>query len=154
MKDFKLPDFDHYSQLFEFSATDIAESETKAKEKYTKKITGLVYEPKGEQPGLSDCLSEEKTDRLIEKILASGVTDSEKSFLLKAAFRHYVFNYENIAEYYCHSTKEMQELMEESALVIIDFNSAIEGGYVEFSDKMKDIWWETWGKESKDDNAK
>lgn len=152
MKDFKLPDFDHYSQLFEFSETDKSDAEQKAKEKYTKKIAGLVYKPKGAQPGLGSLVDEAKTDELIAKILASNVSESEKTFLLKAAFRHYIFNYENIAEYYCHASMEMQGLMEQSALVIIDFDSAIENGYVEFSEKMKKVWWETWGK--KNDNEK
>ena len=33
-----------------------------------------------------------------------------------------------IAEYYCHASKDVQRLMEESALIIIDFKDAIGGG--------------------------
>ena len=47
-----------------------------------------------------------------------------KDFLINAAYRHITFNYSNIADYYAHSSKEMQELMEESALIIIDFEKA------------------------------
>ena len=53
-----------------------------------------------------------------------------------AAYRHTKFNYKNIAEYYAQSSKEMQELMEDSALVIIDFNKAIENGYVKLSEEI------------------
>ena len=40
-----------------------------------------------------------------------------------------MFNYRNIAEYYAHATPEMQQLMEKSALVIIDVDNAIANGY-------------------------
>lgn len=51
--------------------------------------------------------------------------------MINASKRHLVFDYGKIAEYYAHQNKEMQELMEKSALVIIDFNDAIKNGYVE-----------------------
>ena len=53
-----------------------------------------------------------------------------------AASRHIVFNYAKIADYYAHSNEEMQELMEQSALVILDIDDAIANGYVKLS---KDI---------------
>ena len=53
-----------------------------------------------------------------------------------AAYRHTKFNYKNIAEYYAHANKEMQGLMEDSALVIIDFDKAIENGYVKLSEDI------------------
>ena len=53
--------------------------------------------------------------------------------------RHLGFNYSKIAEYYAHQDKEMQELMEESALVIIDYEDAIKNGYVELSQKIEEI---------------
>ena len=56
-----------------------------------------------------------------------------------AAYRHYVFNYDKIAEYYACASKEMQELMEESALVIVDINDAIMNGYVVASKKIDSI---------------
>ena len=60
----------------------------------------------------------------------------EQAFLIYAAYRHTVFDYSKIADYYAHSSKEIQELMEDSALVIIDFDAAIEKGYVKLT---KDI---------------
>lgn len=54
----------------------------------------------------------------------------QKQFLRFAAYRHLCFNYAKIAEYYCHQNKEMQELMEENALVILDYDRALELGYV------------------------
>ena len=54
-----------------------------------------------------------------------------------AIFR--VFNYKNIAEYYAHASKEIQELMEKSALVIIDVDDAIANGYVKLSETIADL---------------
>jgi len=51
-------------------------------------------------------------------------SDEEKKMLYIAATRHIVFNYQKIADYYAHSSKEMQHFIERSALVIIDFNKA------------------------------
>ncbi len=66
------------------------------------------------------------------------MTDEQKQFLLLAATRHIVFDYQNIAEFYAHSDASMQKLMEDSALIIIDFNRAIELGFVRLSDQVKE----------------
>ena len=76
---------------------------------------------------------------MIWEINNSGVTDQEKKFLIEAAKRHTVFNYRLIAEYYATASKEMQGLMERSALVIIDVNNAIANGYMELSERIKKI---------------
>jgi len=107
---------------------------------YTKKIDTPIYEPRGEKPDLSILTDKKKMEELTDKILESGATEEEKAFLMQAAQRHVIFDYQNIAEYYCHATKEVQELMEASALVIIDFNKAIEGGYVALSKQIEDIY--------------
>jgi hypothetical protein len=106
-------------------------------QKYTMKIDAPIYEPKNEQPDIFDLYQDDKTKALIYDINQSNVTPSEKKFLLKAAQRHTVFHYEKIADYYAHATPEMQSLMEKSALVIIDFNEAIELGYVKLCEDIK-----------------
>jgi uncharacterized Zn finger protein len=62
--------------------------------------------------------------------------------LIQAAKRHNVFNYRNIADYYSNANAEMQGLMEDSALVIIDFNKAIEEGYVKLSEQIAEQYQE------------
>lgn len=57
-----------------------------------------------------------------------------------AASRFIEFNYESIADYYANASNEMQELMEKLALVIIDFDKAIEEGFVQLNDKMKMLY--------------
>ena len=69
----------------------------------------------------------------------------EKKFLLYAAGRHTVFNYEKIADYYAHATPEMQKFMERSALVVIDFNKAYSFGYIELAQDMANQYFENYG---------
>lgn len=97
------------------------------------------YEIQGETPELSDLLDEQKTNDLLEEISNSSLSFEEKEFLRKAAQRHLVFNYRKIAEYYANASEEMQELMEKSALVIIDYNDAIANGYSTLSQKVSKL---------------
>jgi len=75
---------------------------------------------------------------LMAEIDATDLPDDEKRFLKAAAARHVVFDFETIANYYAHSSAGCQEQFEKSALVIIDFNKAIENGYAVLSDKISD----------------
>ena len=105
--------------------------------KYTKKIAIPQYLPSDKCPLLDELCSTTKYSELMANIKNSNVSDEEKSFLIKAASRHIVFNYAKIADYYAHATPEMQRLMEQSALVIIDINDAIANGYVKLSTEIK-----------------
>lgn len=112
---------------------------------YTTKVGVPQYLPSAEKPDILSLCDEQKVLKLLTNIEQSNVTEEEKRFLRKAAYRHYVFNYSKIADYYAHADKEMQELMEQSALVLIDFNDAIANGYVELSTYIKKLM-ETTGK--------
>ena len=107
--------------------------------KYSRAISIPQYEVKGDKPFIEELYSNEKVIKLLEHIKKSGVSEKEKKFLTIAAYRHYVFNYSRIAEYYASASKEMQELMEESALVIIDIDDAIKNGYVKYSKRIQQI---------------
>tara|TARA_R110000868_G_scaffold136447_1_gene349417 strand:+ start:22220 stop:22615 length:396 start_codon:yes stop_codon:yes gene_type:complete len=113
--------------------------------KYSSKIEAPIYEPKNAKPYIIELCNKEKTHRLIREIDASSLPIEEKTFLIDAARRHNVFNYEKIAEYYAHSNKEMQNLMEKSALVIIDFEKAIQLGYVKLCDEIRTQYLEEYG---------
>lgn len=108
-------------------------------EKYTKEVNIPQYLPSNVKPNIMSLCNDTKVNNLINEIRNSNVSEEEKDFLIKAARRHYVFNYSLIADYYAHSNKEMQELMEKSALVIIDLDDAIMNGYVKMSKKLSDI---------------
>lgn len=103
---------------------------------YTKKVDIPNYEPNNEKPDIYTLYDSEKTWKLIDDIKASNLPQEEKDFLMLAAGRHTVLNFERIADYYAHSSKECQELMEDNALVIIDFGKAIEQGYVRLSEEI------------------
>ena len=107
---------------------------------YTTKIEAPTYSPSETKPKVSQLYNEDKSVELLEKIKKSKVSKLEKEFLLMAASRHLVFDYSKIADYYSHSNKEMQELMEDSALVIIDFKKAIEDGYVKLTKEIADLF--------------
>lgn len=106
---------------------------------YTSKIKAPVYEIKGEKPKLTKLVKTEKVDELLKKIDDSVAPSGVKAFLKIAATRHYVFDYASIAEYYANSPPNVQELFEQSALVIVDFDSAIENGFVQMNKRLMDI---------------
>ena len=105
--------------------------------KYSKIVEAPVYEPKNLKPHILELIDKSKTKRLINEINDANIDLEEKEFLIFAAYRHLVFNYEKIADYYSHSSKEMQRLIEKSGLVIIDFNKAIEYGYVKLCEDLR-----------------
>lgn len=115
---------------------------SKIDKKYSSKIKAPIYKPSLRKPSIFSLYNMGKTRELIKKINASKVSADEKAFLIEAAKRHTVFNYSLIADYYANSNKEMQELMEQSALVIIDFDKAIEFGYVKLSDEIAEQYIE------------
>jgi hypothetical protein len=106
--------------------------------KYTKKVDIPVYEPTDEKPEIGELYDIAKCQELLQQINGADISAEEKIFLTAAAYRHVSFHFENIANFYAHSNKDIQELMENSALVIIDFDKAIEQGYVRLSDKISD----------------
>jgi ParB-like chromosome segregation protein Spo0J len=124
-----------------FGAEDLAELEMEEgkndlSKDYTHKIDAPVYEPKGEKPPIVELFNSERADDLLSKIEASKATEDIKRFLKTAASRHIVFDYGKIAEFYCHADKETQALMEDSALVIIDFKKALQLGYVKLKEEI------------------
>ena len=123
--------------------------DTNEDKKYTTKVNIPQYLPKNEKPNINELADFNKYKQLMLDIDKSNVSDMDKEFLKFAATRHIVFNYSKIADYYAHSSPEMQRLMEESALVIIDVDDAIANGYVKLSESIKKIMNDT-GRKAKD----
>ena len=103
---------------------------------YETKIKTPVYEITGEEPKLNELVNTEKADKLKEEIEKSKLPDKVKEFLKLTATRLYEFNYSKIAEYYAHQDKDLQDIMEKLALVIIDYNKAVEYGFVEMTKQI------------------
>lgn len=107
---------------------------------YTSKISTPVYEPQGDKPSVDELYDNKKAMELISAIAASEIDEKEKQFLIAATSRHIVFDYAKIANFYAHSSAESQALMEDSALVIIDFEKAIENGLVRLTDEINNMF--------------
>jgi len=128
-----------------FAADEIAEllstDEDEDDSKYSKKIDAPVYEPTGDCPPIVELYDKVKYEELTAKIYQDDSIDSEiKDFLLAAAARHIRFDFEQIAEFYAHAPPDLQQLMEDSALVIVDFDKAIASGYVKLSKNISEIY--------------
>lgn len=137
MEDFTPDELDLWEFSIDVSTLDIGsestENKTTSDDVYTNKIITPEYLPKNDKPAITELFDMEKYNELVSKIEVSNISPEDKKFLICAASRHIVFNYEKIADYYAHSGKDVQELMEDSALVIIDFDSAITKGFVKLS---------------------
>jgi hypothetical protein len=107
---------------------------------YTQKVNAPVYEPSEVKPDVKDLFNDEKAFDLIAKIKAAKLPQAEKDFLMLTAGRHVVLNFQLIADYYAHSDKITQGLMEDSALVIVDFDNAIANGWVNLSKKLDEAY--------------
>jgi hypothetical protein len=107
---------------------------------YSSKVDTPIYTPRGDRPALSERADSERVTKLQAEIDASAVPEELKQFLRQAAERHRVFDFEAIAEYYSHADAETRRLMEASALVIIDIDQAIERGYVQMTDTLREIF--------------
>jgi len=112
---------------------------------YAETVNTPVYSPKGDKPTTSALVDSTKRQELTDAIRASSeITEDERAFLLLAAARHNVFDYHQIAEYYCHASPAMQCLMEDSALVIIDFKKAITAGFVRMSERLGEVFQDSY----------
>jgi hypothetical protein len=115
--------------------------------KYTAKIEAPIYEPKNTKPHVLELYDRTKTARLITEIEQADIPEEEKAFLINASARHTVFHYERIADYYAHATPATQRMMERSALVIIDFDKAIQNGYVRLCDDIRAQYMQEYGEQ-------
>jgi len=102
---------------------------------YTDKIKTPEYQPtQDEPPDLSELYDRGRYDDLLDVIESKDLPDELDRFMRLAAQRHVIFDYENIAEYFAHADAETQELMELLTLVIVDYEQAVEQGFVNFAD--------------------
>ena len=132
---------------------------------YTQKIDVVKYdyipdgkeEEKGENEqkpkiNVSSLYNGEKVKQLNVKISSLDISEEERSFLLATATRFYDFNFKNIANYYALASKEIQEVMEELALVIVDYNRAIELGFVKLNKTILDLMKEEKNSDNKNED--
>ena len=118
---------------------DIPNLTDKEEEIYTTKIESPIYEPKEEKPKDNELFDLTAYKKLLNDIKEAKISDSERLFLQLAATRHIEFNYRKIADFYAHSDKDVQKLIEDSALIIIDYEKAIEKGFVKLYEDVVNL---------------
>jgi hypothetical protein len=133
----ELADLDFSDFSFDFGLDDNLQDG--GENPYTGDIQIPQYKVNGDSPNVNELYDTEKSDELIDEIQSKELDEDIKKFLIEAAKRHTVFNYQNIAEYYANADKDIQELMEKSALVIIDYDNAIANGFVTLSNTLKEL---------------
>jgi hypothetical protein len=106
--------------------------------RYTDKIDTPTYEPSDEAPSIEDLFDNSTTEELLAKIQAADLPGEVEVFLTLAAHRHTEFDFEKIADYYAHAPPEVQRLMEDSALVVVDFGKAVEDGFVQLTETVRE----------------
>lgn len=106
---------------------------------YSRKIEIPTYEPVEGVVELSELTDRTKYDELCAEIGKADIAPDIADFLKAAASRHIVFDYARIGDYYANATPEVQDLMEKSALVIIDFAKAVENGFVKMTAELTEM---------------
>ena len=108
------------------------------KNPYTRRVQSPIYVTTGEQPAAHELYDTTRLKSLLEKIESEkGIDDQTREFLRHAAYRHVRFDFGSIAEFYAHVEAPIQRLMEDSALVVVDFERAIEQGFVRLSEEVQ-----------------
>ena len=106
---------------------------------YTDKVDTPIYEPKVDKmEKVFDLYNDEKFNELKHYIEISAIDDVLKDFFIKCATRFLVFDYSKIANFYCLQNEEVQDIMEKLALIIIDYDKAIENGFVKLGKQIDD----------------
>lgn len=107
--------------------------------KFSQAVKVPQYEIVGEQPKTNELLDQTRAQQLQKQIEQADLPDDVREFLMFATTRHIVFNYQKIAEFYPHQPAEIQQLMEQSVLIIIDADDAIANGYATFDSAIANI---------------
>lgn len=107
--------------------------------RYTTAVKVPQYEIVGERPDPKELCDTTKYERLLADIEKTELPDDVRNYLRLAAARHIVFNYQKAAEFYPHCSEEVQRLMEDSVLIIIDFDDAIAKGYASLAATLDEL---------------
>lgn len=116
------------------------------KELYSNKIKLPIFDPTGKQVTLDECVNVDQFIKYMDEIdkykSENKINEQQYKFLKLAASRFIVFNFENIAEYFCQTNSDMQKIMQDLALVLIDYDNALKASVVDcinFTNKILGI---------------
>jgi hypothetical protein len=130
---FDLDDLDRLLSELDTAPIDAADS------RYTMKASVPQYQIVGECPPVSVLYDTDRYQQLLTEIGNAELPDEVRQFLVMAASRHIVFNYQKAAEFYAHASPQVQQLMESSLMVIIDLDDAIARGYAQLAATLDEI---------------
>lgn len=104
-------------------------------EKYSRKFAIPPFEPSDADYSLNDCVDVDRYVQLLESINESlnkgEITKSEAKFLKICASRWIKFHYGKTAQWYAtKASSVMKDLLEKSAMVLIDLDKATEYGII------------------------
>lgn len=122
-----------------------ADEQAASDREYARTIQSPIYQVTGDMPAVADLVDTRKRDTLVVEIVGSRLEPEVEAFLIEAASRHLKFDYALVAEFYAHAEPQVQALMEQSALVIIDAEQAIELGYAKLVGDLLEIAGEAEG---------
>ena len=105
---------------------------------YSKKVQSPIYEPSEVTPSVEMLFNSDKYNELIKNINKIK-SDELRGFLTLAAARFVVIDFALCADYYAAAEKDVQEIFEKLALVVPDFDKAIENGFVKLHGRLLDI---------------
>ena len=95
---------------------------------YEVKISIPTFEDNGKDVHLSECVNVDKYIELLqeleEKHTQGAITDEEYKFLKLCSTRWIQFNYENVAQFFIHTSPEMKRLLQRNCMVLIDKDDA------------------------------
>ena len=105
---------------------------------YSLDTTKIFYEPRGPKPKISELYDATEAEKLLEEV--RKVEDEElRRFLEYSAIRFVCWRFDRIAEYYAHSDDNVKAIFRRLALVIVDFDEALERGWVKLTDRVFEL---------------
>ena len=113
---------------------------SKEENPYAQGVNHPIYEIKGDKPTIAECINLDEVKAKIAAIDVAEIPEETKEMLRAAAYRLADINFKNMAEFYAHADAETQRLMEEQCLVIVDFEKAIENGWVKMDAKFRKLY--------------
>lgn len=107
---------------------------------YSRKIESPIYQPTGMKIEDARSLYDDSEVKEIEQLIKdTELPDDVREMLMKSAQRFRRFDFGRVAEYYSQCKDEAtRRLMERTAMVIVDFGRAIEHGFVELCEEIRD----------------
>lgn len=106
---------------------------------YTQKIVTPIYEPKGIMPNIKELCDTSEYFKRLREIEKAELPNDIKEFLILTASRFLKFDFAKIAEFYAHQSKPIKEIFENLLLVFIDYDKALEQGYVKLTSEIEQI---------------